>query len=105
MKYPILVRSDNLSAVNWLSSEACLPSRAINMDVQLHFIRDHVGDSFLQVEHVQIDENEADVLTKSLERGKSCTMLHQVGVGIPEEECLDRTSTVLIIYRDCILLK
>lgn len=100
VKYPVSMRSDNLSAINWVKSEACPPSRAKRIDVQLHFIRDLIRDSSLQVEHTETDENEAEVLKKSLEKGKLCTMLQLVGIGNPGEECM-----VLMIYRDYLRLK
>lgn len=58
--------SDNQCAIRWARGERCPSARAKDTDFRVHFIMQLVSESQLEVAWVAIEENHADMLTKSL---------------------------------------
>lgn len=82
------VRSDNQSAINWATGERCPSGRAKHIDVQIHFIRELVSDSIIQLKYVPSEENDADFLTKPISPSALNGVIGRIGLGeVIEEEC------------------
>ena len=60
---------DNQSAIH-LSKHKSFHSRSKHIDVCYHWIRDVLDSKQMQLEKVHTDDNEADMLTKVMTRGK-----------------------------------
>ena len=60
---------DSQSAIH-LSKNSTFHSRSKHIDVRYHWIRDVLDEKLIQLEKVHIDQNGADILTKSLPRDK-----------------------------------
>jgi len=74
---------DNLSAIN-ISKNPIQHSRTKHIDIRHHFIRDLVEEKVVTLEHVDIEEQLADIVTKTLDvkqfeklRGKLGICLHE----------------------------
>lgn len=82
------LRSDNQSAITWATGERCPTGRAKHIDVRIHFIRDLVKESMIDVVYVPTEENDADFLTKPLGRVLLQGVLSRISLGTSaEEEC------------------
>jgi hypothetical protein len=55
-----------------------------HVDVQLHFIRDHVEKGTINIEYCPTDDMLADILTKGLAREKHGRFLEMMGMGTCE---------------------
>lgn len=64
------MRSHNQSAIKRVMSEARPLAHAKHIDGQKHFIRETVRNGLFQVDYIRCDGNEADILTKPLEKVK-----------------------------------
>lgn len=62
---PITIRCDNLSALDLAHSNA-YSSRTKHIDLRHHFIRQHVEEKSIILEHISTEEMLADVMTKAL---------------------------------------
>ena len=60
------MRSDNEAAIGWAMSDKCPSGRAKHIDVRVHFIRELVRKSLVQVLYVPSEKNDADMMTKPL---------------------------------------
>ena len=74
---------DNLSAIN-ISKNSIQHSRTKHIDIRNYFIRDLVEEKVVTLEHVDIEEQLADIFTKALDakqfekpRGKLGIFLHE----------------------------
>lgn len=84
----VVLRSDNQSAIKWATGERCPSGRAKHIDVRVHFIRELISKSILNVDYVASEENDADILTKPLGPKLFMDILGRLGLGgATEEEC------------------
>jgi gluconate kinase len=74
---------DNLSAI-YISKNPIQHSRTKHIDIRHHFIKDLVEEKVVTLEHVDIEEQLADIFTKALDakqfenlRGKLGILLHE----------------------------
>lgn len=85
---PVPVRSDNQSAIRWAVGERCPSGRAKHIDIRVHFIRELVAKSVLDVVYIPSEDNDADVLTKPLGPTLLTCIRKRLGLGgATEEEC------------------
>ena len=88
MDFAVPVRSDNQSAITWATGERCPSGRAKHIDVVVHFMRELVKKSVLNVVYVPTEDNDADMLTKPLCSSVLNAMLGRIGLGgAIKEEC------------------
>lgn len=85
----ISIFSDNQSAITWASSEKCPSGRAKHIDVSVHFVRDLVKSSTIQVQFIESAKNDADVMTKPVGKMTLRNNLARIGLSetTVEEEC------------------
>jgi len=79
----LTLHCDNLSANN-ISKNPIQHSRTTHIDIRHHFIRDLVEEKVVTLEHVDTEEQLADIFTKALDdkqfeklRGKLGIFLHE----------------------------
>ena len=85
---PIVIKSDNQSAIAWATGERCASGRAKHIDVRIHYIRDLVQQRVLEVEYIASGDNDADMLTKPLGRIALRNVCGRIGLGsTAAEEC------------------
>lgn len=85
---PVMVRSDNQSAIKWASGERCPSSRAKHIDVRIHYIRNMIKGGEIEMTYIPSEENDADMLTKPLGRILLGRILKRIQLGDSvEEEC------------------
>lgn len=88
MKGPTLLHSDNESAISWAGADKLPSKRAKHIDVRVHIVRDLVEKKELQVEYIPTEENDADMLTKLLGRGKLKEVMDRICLSpAVEAEC------------------
>ncbi|MCI25356.1 disease resistance protein, partial [Trifolium medium] len=75
---------DNLSAIA-LSHNPVLHSRTKHMELDIHFVREKVGNKDLTVQHVSTTDQLADIFTKPLSSGRFCELRSKLTVGPPQE--------------------
>ena len=54
--------------------------RSKHIEIRYHFIRDYVQRGAVEIQYISTDEQVADILTKSLERGKHIHFRDKLGV-------------------------
>ena len=62
-----MIRVDNRSVIE-LEKNPVNHERSKNIDVQFHFIREHVKDRSIKLKHVASKDQAADILTKPLSK-------------------------------------
>lgn len=88
INYASIIRSDNLAALEWTTSEHPPSARTKHIDVRLHLIRDLVHKCSMIVVHVATDRNDADILTKPVGYAILRKTLNRIGLGaLDAEEC------------------
>jgi transposase InsO family protein len=75
---------DNLSAIN-ISKNPIQHSRTKHIDIRHHFIRDLVEDNVITLEHVDTEEQIADIFTKALDLKKFEKLRGMLGICLHEE--------------------
>jgi hypothetical protein len=75
---------DNLSAIN-ISKNPIQHSRTKHIDIRHHFIRDLVEDNVITLEHVNTEEQIADIFTKALDLKKFEKLRGMLGICLHEE--------------------
>lgn len=80
------IYSDIQSAITWATGEGCPSGRSNHIDVRIHFIRNLVTDSTINVLYVPTEENNADCLMKPLGRILLGGALSRIGLGKSAEE-------------------
>ena len=78
-KQKVLIRIDNKSAIT-LSKNPVFHGRSKHIHTRFHFIREHVENEQVEVEHVAGKEQVADPLTKALARVRFGEMRSLLGV-------------------------
>ena len=61
----IKIKCDNTSAIN-LSKNLIQHSRTKHIDIRHHFLRDHIQNSDISLEFIDINNQLADIFTKPL---------------------------------------
>ena len=65
----IPIKYDNTSSIN-LSKNSIHHSRTKHIDIRYHFLRNHVQNGDISLEFVDINNQLADIFTKSLNEGR-----------------------------------
>eukprot|EP00253_Pinus_taeda_P003146 PITA_03146 len=76
---PTVIHCDNQSYIK-LTDNPMFHDRSKHIDIRYHFIRDYVQKGVVKLEYISIDEQVADVLTKSLPRAKHVHFRDKMGV-------------------------
>jgi hypothetical protein len=76
---PPLLKMDNQSAIA-LSKNPVLHDRSKHIDIKFHFIRECVENGKIYVDHVNTEEQLADILTKSLGRARFAELCNKIGI-------------------------
>ena len=76
---PTMIYYDNQSSIQ-LSKNHVFHDRSKHIEIIYHFIRDYVQRGFVDLHYISTDEQVADILTKSLGRGKFI-YFREVGCG------------------------
>jgi hypothetical protein len=64
MKLPIIVQIDKVGAI-YLSNNYLLGQRTTHIDIRRHFVREFVEDGIIKTLFVGLDNNDADIYTKT----------------------------------------
>jgi hypothetical protein len=75
---------DNLSAIN-ISKNPIQHSRTKHIDIQHYFIRDLVEEKVVTLEHVDTEEQLADIFTKALDAKQFENLRGNLGICLHEE--------------------
>ncbi|KAG8097902.1 hypothetical protein GUJ93_ZPchr0013g34364 [Zizania palustris] len=81
---PFTLRIDNQSAIQ-LSRNPVFHDRSKHIDTKYHFIRQCVEENRVRVEHVNTNNQLADILTKSLGRDRFVELRTKLGIAKVEE--------------------
>ena len=76
---PTLIHCDNQSCIK-LTENPVFHERTKHISIKYHFIRDWVQKGVVKLEYISTDEQVADILTKSLPRGKHVHFKDKMGV-------------------------
>ena len=76
---PTLIYCDNQSCVQ-LSENPVFHDRSKHIEIRYHFIRDYVQRGAMTLQYISTNEQVADILTKSLGRGKFVFFRDKLGV-------------------------
>ena len=87
------IKCDNTSAIN-VTKNPIYHSRAKQIEVRHHFIRDHVNNGEICMEYVQTDNQLSDIFTKPLDKTKFEFIRNEIGVCNP-----------FCLYNLCLLLR
>jgi hypothetical protein len=66
---PTMIYYDNQSCIK-VSKNPFFHNKCKNIEIQYHFIRDYVQRGAVELQYISTDEQVADILTKSLGKGK-----------------------------------
>jgi hypothetical protein len=75
---------DNLSAIN-TSKNPIQHSRTKHIDIRHHFIRDLVEEKVVTLEHIDTEEQLADIFTKALDAKQFENLRGKLGICLHEE--------------------
>ena len=76
---PTMIYCDNQSCIK-LTRNLVFHDRSKHIEIMYYFIRDCVQRGVVKLEYISIDEQVADILTKSLPRGKHVFFKDKMGV-------------------------
>ena len=76
---PKILYGDNQGAIS-LAKNPTHHAKTKHVDVQLHFIRDHVEKGTIQVEYCPTEDMVADIMTKGLGREKHKKLMRLMGM-------------------------
>jgi hypothetical protein len=80
---PTTLFCDNQGAIS-LAKNPTHHAKTKHVDVQLHFIRDHIEKGTINVEYCPTEDMLADVMTKGLARERHERLLSRMGMGTCE---------------------
>jgi hypothetical protein len=75
----VSLKIDNQAAIS-LCKNSVHHERSKHIDVRFHYIRECVEEGMIKVQHVNTNDQLADILTKSLGKQKFIEMRKKVGV-------------------------
>ena len=75
---------DNMSAIN-ISKNPVQHSRTKHIDIRHHYIRDLVDDKVITLEHVDTEEQIADIFTKALDANQFEKLRGKLGICLLED--------------------
>ena len=78
--FPITIKTDNTAAII-LAKNPENHDKAKHIDVRYHFIRKSCQDGLIELAYIPTTEMVADILTKSLPRGKHEKHMQGMGMG------------------------
>ena len=67
VKMPIVVRVDNIGAI-FMAENVMTSVRTRHVDMHYHFVREMIVDGFIQIIFVRMEDNDADMFTKNVNR-------------------------------------
>jgi hypothetical protein len=76
---PTVIHCDNQSFIK-LYENLVFHDRSKHIEIRYHFIRDWVQRGAVQLQYISTDEQVADILTKSLPRGKHVFFRDKMGL-------------------------
>ena len=76
---PTIIHCDNQSCIK-LSENPVFQDRSKHIEIKYHFIKDYVQRGVIELQYISTDEQVADILTKSLGRGKHIHFRDKMGV-------------------------
>ena len=76
---PTVIYCNNQSCIK-LTENPVFHDRSKHIEIRYHFIRDYVQKGAVKLEYISTDEQVADILTKSLPRGKHVFLRDKMGV-------------------------
>src|SRR5947199_2604157 len=85
---PTTILCDNQGAIS-LAKNPTHHAKTKHVDVQLHFIRDHIEKGTIKVEYCPTEDMLADIMTKGLARERHAQLMGMMGMGV----CGGTTST------------
>jgi len=75
----VSILCDNTSTIN-LSKNYVLHARSKHIDIRHHFLRDHVNNGSIKLEHIDTELNIADIFTKPLSSERFCKLRIELGM-------------------------
>ena len=79
METPSVLRCDNQSAIA-ISHHPEFHARTKHIDIEMHFLRDHVREGTIDTIYVPSEENLADIFTKALPKPSHCKFTEAIGL-------------------------
>ena len=76
---PTVIHCDNQSCIK-LFENPVFHDSSKHIEIRYHFIRDYVQRGVVELQYISTDEQVADILTKSLGRGKHIYFRGKMGV-------------------------
>ena len=76
---PTIIHCDNQSCIR-LFENPVFHDRSKHIEIRYHFIRDYIQRGVVELQYISTDEQVADILTKSLGRGKHIHFRDKMGV-------------------------
>ena len=76
---PTIIHRDNQSCIK-LSENLVFHDRSKHIEIIYHFIRDYVQRGAVELQYISTDKQIADILSKSLGRGKHIHFRDKMGV-------------------------
>ena len=78
---PTILYGDNQGAIS-LAKNPTHHAKTKHVDVQLHFIRDHIEKGTINIEYCPTEDMLADLMTKGLPRDRHARLLGMLGMGM-----------------------
>jgi hypothetical protein len=73
------LQCDNKSAIK-IAKNPCEHSRTKHIDIRHHFLRDHNLKGDIEISHVRINDQVADIFTKPLDEKRFCELRNELNI-------------------------